>query len=81
MAALERAGHPVVRIAVDRHEALGREFFRWEMATAIAGATLGVNPFDEPNVTEAKLATSALLAQHADRGQAAGPRAATTPAR
>ncbi len=50
-------------------EALGREFFRWEMATAIAGATLGVNPFDEPNVTEAKLATGALLAAFATEGK------------
>jgi transaldolase/glucose-6-phosphate isomerase len=64
VAALERAGHPVVRLAMDARTALGREFFRWEVATAIAGATLGLNPFDEPNVTEAKLATSALLAAH-----------------
>jgi transaldolase/glucose-6-phosphate isomerase len=62
VAALERAGHPVVRIAMPETTALGREFFRWEVATAIAGAGLGVNPFDEPNVTEAKLATSAILA-------------------
>ena len=67
VAALERAGQPVVRIAVDRRESLGREIFRWEMATAIAGAALGVNPFDEPNVTEAKLATSALLAGSTSR--------------
>jgi transaldolase/glucose-6-phosphate isomerase len=69
VAALEAAGHPVVRIVVDSREALGREFFRWEMATAIAGATLGVNPFDEPNVTEAKLATGALLATFATEGK------------
>jgi len=67
--ALEKAGQPVVRITVDRREALGREIFRWEMATAIACATMGVNPFDEPNVTEAKVATSALLAQHAAEGK------------
>jgi len=67
--ALERAGQPVVRIAVDRREALGREIYRWEMATAIACASMGVNPFDEPNVTEAKVATSALLAQHAAEGK------------
>ena len=65
------AGQPVVRIAVDGREALGREIFRWEMATAIACAVLGVNPFDEPNVTEAKVATSALLAAARGRGQAA----------
>jgi transaldolase/glucose-6-phosphate isomerase len=60
--ALEKAGHPVVYLALEGRAALGREFFRWEVATAVAGAVLGVNPFDEPNVTEAKLATSALLA-------------------
>ncbi|HEY7371817.1 MAG TPA: bifunctional transaldolase/phosoglucose isomerase [Polyangia bacterium] len=69
VAALEKAGQPVVTIAVDRREALGREIFRWEMATAVACALLGVNPFDEPNVTEAKVATSALLAQHAAEGK------------
>jgi transaldolase/glucose-6-phosphate isomerase len=60
--ALEKAGQPVVYLSLEDRAALGREFFRWEVATAIAGAVLGVNPFDEPNVTEAKLATSALLA-------------------
>jgi transaldolase / glucose-6-phosphate isomerase len=69
VAALEKAGQPVVRIAVDRRESLGREIYRWEMATAIACASLGVNPFDEPNVTEAKVATSALLAQAAAEGK------------
>src|SRR5262249_43404766 len=64
LAALERAGHPVVRLAMDARTALGREFFRWEVATAIAGASLGLNPFDEPNVPEATLAPSALLAAH-----------------
>jgi transaldolase/glucose-6-phosphate isomerase len=61
--ALEKAGQPVVYLTLESRAALGREFFRWEVATAIAGAVLGVNPFDEPNVTEAKLATSALLEQ------------------
>jgi transaldolase/glucose-6-phosphate isomerase len=58
---LEKAGHPVVYLQLEDRAALGREIFRWEVATAVAGAVLGVNPFDEPNVTEAKLATSALL--------------------
>jgi transaldolase / glucose-6-phosphate isomerase len=52
----------VIRLSVPRRSDLGREFFRWELATAIAGSLMAVNPFDEPNVTEAKLATSALLA-------------------
>ena len=68
--ALERAGHPVVYLRLENRAALGREIFRWEVATAIAGAVLGVNPFDEPNVTEAKLATSALLAAHTPPGGA-----------
>jgi len=46
---LERAGHPVVRIAVDDPYDLGEEFFRWEFATAVAGSILGIHPFDQPD--------------------------------
>src|SRR5262249_40159699 len=60
--ALEDAGHPVLRLST-RVEALGAEFFRWEFATAVAGAVLGINPFDEPNVAEAKEKTRAILAK------------------
>jgi glucose-6-phosphate isomerase len=60
--ALERAGHPVVRLPMDGRARLGAEFFRWEMATAVAGHVLGINPFDQPNVQEAKDATSEVLA-------------------
>jgi glucose-6-phosphate isomerase len=60
--ALEAAGHPVLRLST-RLDGLGAEFFRWEFATAIAGALIGVNPFDEPNVTEAKEKTKALLSK------------------
>lgn len=61
IAALTGAGHPVFHIeAVADH--LGAEFFRWEFATAAAGAVLDVNPFDEPNVKDAKSRTSAILA-------------------
>jgi transaldolase/glucose-6-phosphate isomerase len=59
--ALEAAGHPVLRLST-RIAGLGAEFFRWEFATAIAGALLGINPFDEPNVAEAKEKTKAILA-------------------
>ncbi|MES1205742.1 MAG: bifunctional transaldolase/phosoglucose isomerase, partial [Pseudomonadota bacterium] len=69
VAALERAGYPVVRLDMPRREDLGREFFRWELATAIAGSVLAVNPFDEPNVTEAKLATGALLSLKQQQGK------------
>jgi transaldolase/glucose-6-phosphate isomerase len=61
LAALEQAGHPVVRIALDDRYDLGAELVRWEVATATAGAVLGVNPFDEPNVTESKRNTRELL--------------------
>ncbi|HUF47266.1 MAG TPA: hypothetical protein VMM93_05560 [Vicinamibacterales bacterium] len=57
---LELAGHPVCRIA-GTGDALGREFYRWEFATAIAGAALDVNPFDEPDVRAAKDRTTAQL--------------------
>ena len=59
--ALERARHPVLRWRAPEPSALGAEFFRWEIATVAAGAVLEVDPFDEPNVTEAKTATRAVL--------------------
>ena len=60
--ALESAGHPVLRLST-RVASLGAEFFRWEFATAVAGALLAINPFDEPNVAEAKDKTKAILAK------------------
>ena len=62
LAALERAGHPVVRLPVEDAARLGAEFYRWEFATAVAGRLLGVQPFDEPNVQQAKDATARILA-------------------
>jgi transaldolase/glucose-6-phosphate isomerase len=59
--ALEAASHPVVRLRLTDTYDLGREFFRWEVATATAGAVLGINPFDEPNVQESKENTARLL--------------------
>jgi hypothetical protein len=58
---LQRSGTPYLEWRVDGPLALGAEFFRWEIATAAAGRALGVNPFDEPNVQQAKDATKALL--------------------
>jgi len=60
--ALQDAGHPVLRLST-RIAGLGAEFFRWEFATAVAGSVLGINPFDEPNVSEAKEKTKAILAK------------------
>ncbi len=66
--ALEHAGHPVVRIGT-RVDDVGAEFFRWEFATAVAGAVLELNPFDEPNVTEAKERTRRALESYEATGQ------------
>jgi glucose-6-phosphate isomerase len=60
---------PVARIDVIEREALGAEFMRWEIATAVAGALLGINPFDEPNVKQAKDATGVLLDRHKTEGR------------
>ena len=59
---LEDAGHPVVRIHLRDALDLGEEFFRWEFATATAGALLGIDAFDEPNVKESKDNTNRILA-------------------
>ncbi|EKS31046.1 bifunctional transaldolase/phosoglucose isomerase [Afipia felis] len=62
LAALEQAGHPVIRIAVTDAAHIGQEFFRFEMATAVAGSVIGVNPFDQPDVEAAKVKTRELTA-------------------
>jgi transaldolase/glucose-6-phosphate isomerase len=68
LAALEAAGHPVVHIAVDDPYDLGEEFFRWQMATAVAGSILGVHPFDQPDVEASKIATRRLTADYEKTG-------------
>lgn len=73
--ALEVAGHPLLRLTT-RIDDIGSEFFRWEFATAVAGAVLGINPFDEPNVAEAKEKTKSLLAAYTANGQLPQPPAA-----
>ncbi len=65
---LEAAGHPVIRIELSDPIDIGGEFVRWEVATAIAGAVLGIDPFDQPNVEEAKELTRHVLAK-AGRGE------------
>src|SRR5204862_975419 len=69
--ALETAGHPVIRIDIADPIDLGAEALRWEVATAIAGAVLAIDPFDQPNVEEAKQRTRDLLDGHG--GSAAPP--------
>ncbi len=58
--ALAKAGHPVVRITLKDAWDIGQEFFRWEIATAVAGSIIGINPFDQPDVESSKKKTRAL---------------------
>ena len=60
--ALQKAGHPVVRIVMKSIDHIGQEFYRFEMATAVAGAVLGINPFNQPDVEAAKVKTRELTA-------------------
>ncbi|MGH7373520.1 MAG: bifunctional transaldolase/phosoglucose isomerase, partial [Candidatus Rokuibacteriota bacterium] len=63
LAKLSDAGHPVLRLVLRDPMDLGAEFFRWELATATAGAVLGVNPFDEPDVARTKENAATLLTE------------------
>jgi hypothetical protein len=73
LAALEKAGHPVVHLRLDDRYDVGQEYFRWEFATAVAGAVLRINPFDQPNVAESKANTKAVLAKGSTPSPAASP--------
>ena len=66
--ALKRAGHPVFEIQLARPYDLGAEFFRWELATAIAGHLLDIHPFDQPNVQESKDNTRRVLDRYKGEG-------------
>jgi transaldolase / glucose-6-phosphate isomerase len=61
LAALEKVGQPVVHVAIAEPFDLGQELFRWEMAIAVAGSILGVNPFDQPDVEASKTAARSQL--------------------
>ena len=68
LAELAAAGHPVVRIPVESKIDIGAEFVRWEVATALSGAVLQIDPFDQPNVEEAKTNTRAVIASFESGG-------------
>ena len=68
VAALEKAGQPVVRIAVSDIYSLGQEFFRWEIATAVAGSILGINAFNQPDVEASKIVTKQLTSAYESSG-------------
>ena len=65
---LERAGHPVIRIRLEEPDNVGREYIRWCFATAVAGAVLGINPFDQPDVQVSKMNTVAALKAYEENG-------------
>jgi glucose-6-phosphate isomerase/transaldolase/glucose-6-phosphate isomerase len=67
--ALERAGYPVITLTLRDNLDLGAEFLRWEVAVAIAGSVLGIDPFDQPNVQESKDRTKEVLASYARTGK------------
>ncbi len=69
VAALEKAGHPVVKINLDGPMDLGQEFFAWEIATAVAGSILGINAFNQPDVEASKIKTRELSAAFAETGK------------
>jgi len=68
VAALEKAGQPVIRIVLGDLYDLGQEFFRWEIATAVAGSILGINAFNQPDVEASKVATRKLTSEYEKTG-------------
>jgi transaldolase / glucose-6-phosphate isomerase len=68
LTALEKAGHPVVRISMPDIYDLGAEFFRWEIATAVAGSIIGINAFNQPDVEASKIATKSLTSEYEKTG-------------
>ncbi len=68
VSALEKAGHPVVRISMADIYDLGAEFFRWEIATAVAGSIIGINAFNQPDVEASKIETRKLTSEYEKTG-------------
>ncbi len=65
---LAQAGHPVIRIDIPDIYHIGQEFFRWEIATAVAGSVLGINPFNQPDVEASKVVTRELTSEYEKSG-------------
>src|SRR6266403_1123875 len=68
VAALEKAGQPVIRISLEDPYDLGQEFFRWEIATAVAGSVLRIHAFNQPDVEASKIATRNLTSEYEKTG-------------
>ena len=69
--ALQASGQPIVTIRLSKPEDIGQEFVRWEVATAVAGAVIGIDPFDQPDVEDAKIQTRDLIGEYEKSGQLA----------
>ncbi|HET7814691.1 MAG TPA: bifunctional transaldolase/phosoglucose isomerase [Candidatus Baltobacteraceae bacterium] len=76
--ALENAGHPVIRLAMNDAYDIGEQFYLWEIATATAGSLLQIDAFDQPNVQESKDNTKALLKEYAAKGSFSEPAVAAS---
>ena len=72
VAALEKAGHPVVRMQLNDIYELGQAFFCWEIATAVAGSIIGINPFNQPDVEDSKVETRKLTSEYEKTGSLPG---------
>jgi transaldolase / glucose-6-phosphate isomerase len=68
VAAIQKAGHPVVRITMSDVYELGAEFFRWEIATAVAGSIIGIDAFNQPDVEASKVVTRSLTSEYEKNG-------------
>ena len=68
VAALENSGQPVIRISMDDIYDLGKQFFCWEIATAVAGAIMGIHPFNQPDVEASKIETKKLTSEYEEKG-------------
>jgi len=68
LAALEKAGHPVIRISLKDTYDLSQEFFRWEIATAVAGSVIAINAFNQPDVEASKIETRKLTNEYEQSG-------------
>ena len=68
LAALKQAGHPVARLRLKDKYDVGGQFFLWEMATAIAGSRIDIQPFDQPNVEAAKILARRLVKEYVEKG-------------
>ncbi len=68
LAEIRNAGFPLIEITLDDAYDLGKEFFRWEIATAVACERLGINPFDQPNVESAKILARQMVAEYQEKG-------------